>query len=77
MNIESEDWDWLERVNDESLNNGGIIYKYNEDVLLKVVGDCFDKIERNIDIQIKEHIPNTPFIYDKLYNKGSFVGYSM
>ena len=77
MNIESEDWDWLERVNDESLNNGGIIYKYDNDILLKVVGDCFEKIERNIDIQIKEHIPNTPFIYDKLYNKGSFVGYSM
>ena len=77
MNIECEDLAKLEKIRGEALNKGGIIYRYNNDILFKVVGDCFEKIERNIDIQIKEHIPNTPFIYDKLYNKGSFIGYSM
>lgn len=43
MNIECEDLAKLEKIKGEALNKGGFIYKYNNDILFKVVGDCFEK----------------------------------
>ncbi|HIS38062.1 MAG TPA: hypothetical protein IAB45_00930 [Candidatus Onthousia faecavium] len=61
-------------------NNGGNLYKANEEILYKVFKDFYafqDEVERNIDFQIDNPIPNTPRIYDKLFIDGKFSGYSM
>ena len=81
MNISSNDLSKLKKfcVGDDTFNNGGKIYWYSDDVIYKIVGEYFfcGEVERNIDLQIREHIPNTPVIYDKLCNNDDFIGYSM
>ena len=38
------------------------IYKYDDNTLYKIIDEYFfpEEVERNIDLQIKELIPNTP-----------------
>lgn len=81
MNISVDELKVLRKFNvgGDTFNTGGIIYNYSDDILYKVVGEYFfvDEVERNIDLQIREHINNTPYIYDKLYINNDFIGYSM
>lgn len=81
MNISVDDLKILNHFNvgGDTFNTGGKLYRYNDDILYKVVGEYFfvDEVERNVDLQIKEHICNTPYIYDKLCINNDFIGYSM
>lgn len=81
MELKSDDLRKFKKylVGGDTFNNGGIIYKYSDDILYKIVYEYVfcDEIERNVDLQIREHILNTPFIYDKIYIDGYFSGYSM
>ena len=81
MELKSDDLRKFKKylVGGDTFNNGGIIYKYSDDILYKIVYEYVfcDEIERNVDLQIKNHIINTPIIYDKIYIDGSFSGYSM
>lgn len=73
----------LEKLSQLSLaknthNNGGAIYLLEDGTILKVLRDCYcyqSEIERNVDFQLKNRIPNTPEVYDKLYIDGTFSGY--
>lgn len=82
MNICKEKLNNYNKLNIENAKNntGGNIYLVNEKLLYKVFNDPYfyiKEVERNIDFQIKKHIPNTPIIYDKLYIDNLFVGYIM
>lgn len=66
-------------LHSHTLNHGGSIYQY-DGMLYKVFDDSSffeDEVERNIDYQIKNYIPNTPHIYDKIYMHRKFCGYCM
>ena len=66
-------------LHSHTLNHGGSIYQY-DGMLYKVFDDSSffeDEVERNIDYQIKNYIPNTPHIYDKIYIHRKFCGYCM
>ena len=61
-------------------NNGGMIYLKDKDTSYKIFRDFYsyqDEVERNIDFQIDNKIPNIPQVYDKIYVDGKFLGYSM
>ena len=49
----------------------GMIYKIFND------NSFIDEKERNITFLINNQIPNTPIIYEKLYDSNSFIGYTM
>lgn len=61
-------------------NNGGSIYKANDNIIYKVFRDASSfqgEVERNTTFQMENPIPNTPKIYDKILMDDRFVGYSM
>lgn len=80
MNVTNEDIKRLEpfQLQSNSFQTGGTIYHYN-DMLYKILSEYFfkDEIMRNVDFQIENHIPNSPYIYEKIFLHGNFYGYSM
>ena len=79
MNIKLEELNNLKRINDEN-NQGGFIFIKDNQTLYKIIyNDYFfpEEIIRNINFQIKNNIPNTPKIYEKIYIDKTFRGYSM
>ena len=82
MNITEQELQNLPLLNlsSDTHNNGGNIYKVSERVIYKIFKDLYsfqEEVERNIDFQITNAIPNTPKIYNKLFLNGKFSGYSM
>ena len=81
MNISVNDLKKIKKLgfDGDTFNSGGNIYQYDDHTLYKIVDRYFfkEEIERNIDFQIKNPIPHTPFIYDKIYINKFFFGYSM
>lgn len=82
MNITEQELQNLPLLNlsSDTHNNGGNIYKVSEKVIYKIFKDLYsfqEEVERNIDFQITNAIPNTPKIYNKLFLNGKFSGYSM
>ena len=81
MYLKDKDLNHLKRMKlgSSTFNNGGIIYYYDDTTLYKIIDKYFfrDDVERNIDFQIKNYIPNTAKIYDKIFIDDEFVGYSM
>lgn len=81
VNISKEELEQLStlKLSDTTHNNGGNVFVLG-DALYKIFKEFYSyqsEIERNTDFQIKESIPNTPRIYDKIYINGSFSGYAM
>ncbi len=67
------------KLSDSTHNNGGNVYVL-DDLLYKIFKEFYSyqsEIERNTDFQIRESIPNTPKIFDKIYVDGKFSGYVM
>ena len=81
MNITDSDLKGLKKLNfgNDTFNSGGSIYQFDSNTLYKNVDPYFfiDEVERNVDFQIENHVPCTPSIYEKIYYKDKFWGYSM
>lgn len=79
INITKEELQQLSilKLSDTTHNNGGNVFVL-DNVLYKIFKEFYSyqsEIERNTDFQIKENIPNTPKIFDKIYVDGKFSGY--
>lgn len=67
-------------LSESTHNNGGNIYLVNGTLIYKVFKDFYSyklEIERNVNFQLENSIPNVPRILDKLFIDNKFVGYIM
>lgn len=82
MNISKENINNLAMLSIEKghHNNGGIIYHYNDEILLKIFQDSipfYDEIKRNVSYLINNPIPNTVRLFEEVYVDNDFKGYTM